>query len=263
MTMPSLEQSMPSKWVLWASQQARSPQLAEVARRALCFHPFSEAGLLEDVVTVWKIHDGAGCDADTTAGEVRSQIQKTFLSGLSVRELPPVDEAICIRAMTIAVNFATDGNTYKATGDRLIHDFIRCHLRVEDLAAIPSNQPPYAANARLDKAETIIKEVVHFYFPLRHRARPGGWGLTWHGGRLRNRHSRKRCPALNPSSRATPRSCSCCGPSLQNCGRKGATPAVRSFIRDAAGIRAFPMQSHARQNVQRRGVIVRGPAPCQ
>jgi hypothetical protein len=256
MTMPSLEQSMPSKWVLWASQQDRSPQLAEVARKALCFHPFSESGLLEDVVTVWKIHDGAGCDADTTAGEVRSQIQKTFLSGLAVRELPPVDEAICIRAMTVVVNFATDGNTYKATGDRLIHDFIRCHLRVEDLAAIPSNQPPYAANARLDKAETIIKEVVPTTVCVRVGAHMARRQITE--------------PALTETlSRFEP--IVSCDPTLVLVlwtlfaelwkeRRHARTPVYLSLFQAP---RVYDGHSPARQNVQRRGVVVRGLAPCQ
>ena len=41
----------------------------------------------------------------------------------------------------------------------MIHAFIECRLPVDALAAIPANQPPYAANAKLDSAEATIKEA--------------------------------------------------------------------------------------------------------
>ena len=41
----------------------------------------------------------------------------------------------------------------------MIHAFIECRLSVDALAAIPANQPPYAANAKLDSAEATIKEA--------------------------------------------------------------------------------------------------------
>lgn len=160
MAMPLLEEAMPTKWVVWAANVTEpTPQLAEVASRSLCHSPFSEPALLEDVATVWKMHDGQGCDADAGPGEVRSLLQRRYIQNLRVAELPPVDEAIADRMVLIARNFATDGNTYKATGDRLIHAFIECRLSTEALAAIPANQPPYAANAHLDTAEATIKEV--------------------------------------------------------------------------------------------------------
>ena len=158
--MPLLEEAMPTKWVVWAANvPPPNPQLAEVASRSLCHSPFSEPALLEDVATVWKMHDGRGCDAAAGPGEVRSLLQRRYIQNLRVAELPPIDEAIADRMVLIARNFATDGNTYKATGDRLIHAFVECRLSTVALAAIPANQPPYAANAHLDTAEATIKEV--------------------------------------------------------------------------------------------------------
>jgi len=159
MTMQPLETAMPVKWVAWASRVEPAPMLCEVARKALCLHPFSELGLVGDLVTVWKHHGGQGCDPEATPGEVRAVLQRKCIQTMTLAELPPVDAEVATRMMTIARNFATDGNTYKATGDRLIHAFIECRLPVADLAAIPSNQPPYAANAKLDTAEATIKEV--------------------------------------------------------------------------------------------------------
>ena len=48
----------------------------------------------------------------------------------------------------------------------MIHAFIECRLPVDALAAIPANQPPYAANAKLDSAEATIKEAfAHLPIP--------------------------------------------------------------------------------------------------
>lgn len=157
--MPPLEDAMPPQWIVWASNVPPTPQLAEVARKCLCFNPFSVTALLEDLVTVWKRHDGKGCDANASSGEVRSLLQRRYIESLRVAELPPIDDAIADRIMVVAMNFAIDGNTYKATGDRLIHAFIESRLDTSALASIPNNQPPYAENAKEATAEATIKEV--------------------------------------------------------------------------------------------------------
>ena len=122
MTMQPLEEAMPVRWVAWASRIDPEPMLAEVARKALCLHPFAELGLLNDLVTVFKHHDGSSCDPDSTPGEVRSLLQRRYIQSFELAELPPVDDTISTRMLTIARNFAIDGNTYKVSPSTVTHD---------------------------------------------------------------------------------------------------------------------------------------------
>lgn len=122
MTMQPLEEAMPVRWVAWASRIDPEPMLAEVARKALCLHPFTELGLLNDLVTVFKHHDSSSCDPDATPGEVRSLLQRKYIQSFELAELPPVDDAIANRIMSVARNFATDGNTYKVSPPPVTYD---------------------------------------------------------------------------------------------------------------------------------------------